>query len=59
MAAEFDNLPALFEQLTPEARIDAICKLSKYVLPTLASVSSGVIMRQEKPETDMFIIPGL
>jgi hypothetical protein len=38
--AELCNLPSLLEQLTPSERVEAVCKLSKFALPPLATVSS-------------------
>ena len=38
--AELCNLPSLLEQLTPSERVDAVCKLSKFALPPLNSISS-------------------
>jgi hypothetical protein len=38
--AELCNLPELLTQLTPSERVDAVCKLSKFALPPLNSVSS-------------------
>ena len=40
LAEEFENLPETLEKLTPSEKIDAICKLSKFALPTMASLSS-------------------
>ena len=37
--AELCNLPSLLDQLSPPERIDAVCKLSKFALPPLNSVS--------------------
>jgi hypothetical protein len=50
LAAELENLPELFSQLTPEARIDAICKLTKYALPTMKPFSAS---RAEQLSLDM------
>ncbi|MAB61774.1 MAG: hypothetical protein CMK67_01340 [Pseudoalteromonas sp.] len=54
LADEFENLPNLLKELPPEARIDAICKLTKFAIPTIKPVTSGLITRKEEPETDMF-----
>ena len=35
---EIDNLPEVLAQLEPAQKIDAICKLSKFVLPSINSV---------------------
>jgi hypothetical protein len=40
LAQEFEKLPETLEKLTPAEKIDAICKLAKYALPTMASLSS-------------------
>ena len=40
--AELCNLPELLTQLTPSERVDAVCKLSKFALPPLISVSTTV-----------------
>lgn len=54
LSDEFQNLPSLLNKLTPEARIDAICKLTKFALPAVKPVSTGVITRKESPSEDMF-----
>lgn len=38
LADEIDNLPETLSQLEPAQKIDAICKLSKFVLPALSPV---------------------
>jgi hypothetical protein len=40
LAQEFENLPETLTKLTPAEKIDAICKLSKYALPTMEAFSS-------------------
>jgi len=40
LAQEFENLPETLTKLTPAEKIDAICKLAKYALPTMESFSS-------------------
>jgi hypothetical protein len=40
-AEEFVNLPKTLSLLTPAEKIDAICKLAKYALPTMTSLSSS------------------
>ncbi|WOC25922.1 hypothetical protein LY624_15290 [Pseudoalteromonas sp. N1230-9] len=52
LAAEFENLPSLLNELTPEARIDTVCKLTKFAISTIKPVSSGLITRKEEPEAN-------
>jgi hypothetical protein len=42
LADEFESLPSLLEQLKPVQRIDAICKLSKYVMPTMSAMQADL-----------------
>jgi hypothetical protein len=46
LANEFDNLPELLEKLEPNQRIDAICKLSKFALPQMATIAAGIAERR-------------
>lgn len=39
LAAEFENLSGTLAKLEPAQRIDAICKLAKYALPTMQTES--------------------
>lgn len=59
LANEFEQLPNLLEQLTPEQRIDAICKLAKFAIPAMAPVQTGMVMRQESPPKGMFDLPSV
>ena len=38
LAEEIENLPEILAQLEPAQKIDAICKLSKFVLPSINPV---------------------
>ena len=38
LAEEIENLPEILAQLEPVQKIDAICKLSKFVLPSINPV---------------------
>ena len=38
LADEIDNLPGILSELEPAQKIDAICKLSKFVLPSINPV---------------------
>ena len=42
LAEEFVDLPNTLSKLTPAEKIDAICKLAKYALPTMTSQASTV-----------------
>jgi hypothetical protein len=42
LADEFENLSKTLSQLTPAEKIDAICKLAKYALPTMTSLTSTI-----------------
>jgi hypothetical protein len=59
LADEFEQLPELLKELNPAERIDAICKLSKFALPMMAAVSTGVVLRKESKKSDMFDIPDI
>lgn len=52
LANEFEQLPELLEKLEPAQRIDAICKLSRFALPQMATVSASLAERKslETPE---------
>ncbi|KVX02253.1 hypothetical protein [Shewanella frigidimarina] len=56
LANEFEQLPELLKELKPAERIDAICKLSKFALPTVTAVSIVKIEHIEKPNDDMFAL---
>jgi hypothetical protein len=42
LAAEFENLPETLAKLEPYQRIDAVCKLAKYAMPTMQSISTSI-----------------
>jgi hypothetical protein len=41
LASEFESLPETLAKLEPAHRIDAVCKLAKFALPTMAAESTG------------------
>jgi hypothetical protein len=42
LASEFESLPETLAKLEPAQRIDAVCKLAKYAMPTMQAVSTSI-----------------
>jgi hypothetical protein len=55
VASELENLPELLEKLDPIQRVDSLCKLLKYILPTMEAVTSRVADRIGLKDTSEFI----
>jgi len=46
LADEIDHLPEILSQLEPAQKIDAICKLSKFILPAMQSMDVSVAEKE-------------
>jgi hypothetical protein len=46
LASEFESLPETLAKLDPAQRIDAVCKLAKFALPTMVAVPTRVAEQQ-------------
>ena len=45
LAEQYESLPELLESLEPIQRVDAICKLTKFALPAMATISASAAER--------------
>jgi hypothetical protein len=46
LASEFESLPETLAKLEPAQRIDAVCKLAKFALPTMVAVPTRLAEQQ-------------
>ena len=55
LADEINELPSLLSQLEPAQKLDAICKLAKFVLPTMQSIEPTLAEKESFKDPDSAI----